>query len=583
MSISFSGVGSGLDTSSWVEALVALEKQKLTSIQTKITNTETQQTALNTLKTKATTLKSTVKAFTDSNIISAFDIFNRKGVSVSETKYLTATASNNTALQNFNINIKQLATPTAATGQNSLGLIADTSTKIVELNNGVVNKGTVSVYINNKKSEFEVTKDTTVEDLFSWIDGLTEKEGSAFINSDGKFEMDLTDTDVTDVKLGASNDTGNLWSFLSLNYEYDEEGDLTSLVSTKKLNQIKQEQPMVGNAANFATPVTAGTFKIGDAEFTIDSSTSLNGLIYQINNNPDANVTANYDAIENRLIIKSKDPGATTINIEAGTSNFTQVAGLTTEAGELTAKSQSLGKNAIVEINGTTFETASNTLNEASTGIAGLTLNLLQTTPTDEPVSVTVTNDTTELTSKIESFVKQYNELQTEVKKATASSGNFKYDSSLNSMLNEITMNIMNIVPGLSANASSMSAIGVSTGKVTTDTDNVSTKLVFDSAKFQEAMEQDPAGVKALFIGNATTEITGVMQKLSTTLDNYLDIENGYFASKKESLESGVKTLNDRLKKKQSYLEAYQARLEKQFQQMDTYIAQLQSQSSYFS
>ena len=90
MAISFSGLGSGMDYSSWVDALVAVKKESLTSVQSKISTVETSQKKLNSLKSSFTSLNSTISTFTDSNIISAFDIFSRKAAEVSDEKTASA-------------------------------------------------------------------------------------------------------------------------------------------------------------------------------------------------------------------------------------------------------------------------------------------------------------------------------------------------------------------------------------------------------------------------------------------------------------------------------------------------------------
>ena len=76
MSISFTGLGSGMDYSAWIDALVAIKQESVTSVKDKISEVETSQKTLNNLKTKFTSLNSQISKFTDSNIISAFDIFS---------------------------------------------------------------------------------------------------------------------------------------------------------------------------------------------------------------------------------------------------------------------------------------------------------------------------------------------------------------------------------------------------------------------------------------------------------------------------------------------------------------------------
>ena len=77
--------------------------------------------------------------------------------------------------------------------------------------------------------------------------------------------------------------------------------------------------------SGFNQQITAGTFSIGSATFTIDDNTTLSSLISKINENKEAQATAYWDDTTGKLSITSKKEGASFINIEAGTSNFTDV------------------------------------------------------------------------------------------------------------------------------------------------------------------------------------------------------------------------------------------------------------------
>ncbi len=583
MAISFSGLGSGMDYSSWIDALVAIKQESVTSVQNKITEVETSQKALNSLESSFTTLNSCISTFTDSNIISAFDIFSRKAATTSdENKTATASVSNSATVQNFELLISQLATPTIATGVNNLGKQASMETKLMSLNNQVIKEGEVSIYVNNEKFTFDVEEETTLQDF---CDFIAEKTGgNASISDEGNLTIDLAGTNVTDIKLGSTADEGNLLDFFGFKMDRNEAGELTGFSSSKILTEINTGGKIVSDA-NLSSAVTEGTFKIGSVEFTIDKNTSISGLIYQINSNSDTGVTASYDAVSNKLVLKAKDPGATTINIEAGTSNFTEVVGWTTSNGALEPNSQVLGENAKFSINGEEFEAASNTVSEDVTGITGLTLTLNKTTKEDEPIQVNITNDLTEVESAIESFIEKYNSLVNDLKTATSSEGTLAYDSSLRKMITDMSNTIMDIVPGLS-DFVSFSSVGISTGAASTsNVSDVPTSLVFDKTKFEKAMAENPDEVKKLFINEDKNDasLNGVMTKLETLIDGYLDIENGYFTTKDESFDSQIKTLNESLTRKQNAVTAYEERLTKQFQSMDSYISNLQSVSSYLS
>jgi len=582
MAISFTGLGSGMDYSSWIDALVGVKEAALTTTQNKITNVKNAQNTLNTLKTSFTSLSSSLSTFTDSNIVSAFDIFSRKKVTTDDDgKTATATVTNSATVQNFELAVQQLATPTIATGVNPLGKIATEDTKLKALTNKVIENGEVSIYINDQKEVFKVEDETTLGDFINFLEEKTG--GTINLSAEGKLELDLTGSGVTDIKLGSTSDDGNLLDFFGFKTEKDEDGNIINFSSSKILTTINTDEKIVGSD-NFSSPITEGTFKIGTVEFTIDSSTSIGGLIYQINSNADTGVTASYDAVANKLVLKAKEPGSTTINVEAGTSNFTDVVGLTNGSTGLATGSQVLGVNSKFTINGEEFEAASNTISEDVTGITGLTLTLNRVTKDDNTVGINIANDLTEVESSIEDFIKKYNSLVEKMKTATSSTGDLAYDTSLRGMITEMANTIMNTVPELS-NYNCLSAIGISTGKTTTDVSDVSTALTFDKTKFEEAMAKNPEEVKKLFINEngEDSSLNGVMAKLESMVEEYLDVETGYFTTQADSYETQIKTLNTSLTRKQTAIEEYRARLEKQFQNMDTYVSKMQSYSSYLS
>ncbi len=583
MTISFTGLGSGMDYSSWIEALVAVKQESVTSVENKIKTTETSQKALSNLKTSFTNLNSEIAKFTDSNIISAFDIFSRKAATTSdENKTATATVTNDATVQSFDLLVSQLATPTVATGINNLGHVATGETKLMEINNKVIEEGDVSLYVNNEKYTFTVDEETTLQDFFSFLEEKTG--GTATLDENGNFSLNLAGTSTTDIKIGSTADTGNLFDFFGFKSNKDENGNLESISSAKILTKIDTGAKILSENT-LSQQVTAGTFTIGTEEFTIDETTTISGLIYQINSNSDTGVTASYDAVANKLVLKSKEPGATTINIEAGTSNFTEIVGWTTASGGLAEGSQVLGNNAKFSINGQEFEAASNRVSEDVTGITGLTLNLNKTTKEDEPIQVNISNDLTEVETAIESFISKYNKLVSDMKTATASDGSLAYDSSIRKMITDMANTLMDMVPGLST-YTSFSTIGISTGSsTTTNVSTVSVDLVFDKTKFEEAMANNPNEVRNLFINNDEDNPAnnGIMTKLEKMIDGYLDIEEGYFTIKEDSFEAQLETLNASLLRKQEAVTAYEERLTKQFQNMDTYISQLNSSASYLS
>ena len=61
MSISFSGLTSGLDTSSWIESLVSLKRAKVTTLQTQREEIVASKDTLNSIKSFFTAFRSTLQ------------------------------------------------------------------------------------------------------------------------------------------------------------------------------------------------------------------------------------------------------------------------------------------------------------------------------------------------------------------------------------------------------------------------------------------------------------------------------------------------------------------------------------------
>ena len=65
MSISFSGLASGLDTSSWIESLVALKRAKVTVLQEQKEELVVSKDALSSIKNLFNSFRSTIEKITD--------------------------------------------------------------------------------------------------------------------------------------------------------------------------------------------------------------------------------------------------------------------------------------------------------------------------------------------------------------------------------------------------------------------------------------------------------------------------------------------------------------------------------------
>ena len=90
MSISFSGVGSGLPISDWIDALVEVEQSKIDTLVKKQENLNKKSSVLNSLNSTYSSVKSASVKFTDALHGSAADIFSKVSVTTTDSSIVTA-------------------------------------------------------------------------------------------------------------------------------------------------------------------------------------------------------------------------------------------------------------------------------------------------------------------------------------------------------------------------------------------------------------------------------------------------------------------------------------------------------------
>ncbi len=501
MSISFSGLASGLDTSGWVDAMVSIKQQKVTAYNTELSAIKNKKSTLTATRTVFNNFRTAIEKFTDAKFGGTFDVFTKNTAKSSNEAVFTAKANEKAARQNYDITVEQLATYTKAVSKNSVSAVADDDTKLSQLG---ITEGSLTAYVNGAKTTIEIGKDDTFGDLKA---RLAEAGVKTEVNEDGLLSFSSFDG-TKDISIGATTDGSNLVSLVGL--EKQEDG---TYLSTNSLFKASVASKLTDPNSGFNEQITAGTFKIGDATFTIDENTTLSGLISSINNNKDAQAYAYWDDATGKLSITSKKEGASYINIEAGTSNFTDVMEFTeTErdadgniiSSKMFTDAQELGKNAIFTVNGTKMTSTSNTVTEDISRIEGVTLTLNKVSSEEDGVSkLTVEQDTTDLIEAVKSFVSTYNDVIAKIDEVTANGADLQRETNLTSFKNTIRTYANGSNTSNGGAFKLLADIGISTGKAdgnNISSDNTNT-LVLDEAKLKEALAKDPESVRSLLAG----------------------------------------------------------------------------------
>ena len=182
MAISFSGLASGMDTSSWVEALVSVKQQEITKLETnKATITEA-QSVLNSIKSYFSSFESLLLNITDANKFNYTqrDLFSSNLAESSNVSILSAVANNYAENTTYNIEVNQLATATEVnSGLNievphTVSEMATMDSTLLSLADGEhsVTAGDISFKIDGNTRTLHIDENTTIGSFIDMLSGI---------------------------------------------------------------------------------------------------------------------------------------------------------------------------------------------------------------------------------------------------------------------------------------------------------------------------------------------------------------------------------------------------------------------------
>lgn len=337
MSISFSGLASGLDTTSWIKSLTALKQAKVTSLEKQKSGIQALQSSLGSIKTFFSNFRTSLEKITDTKFnIASMDIFSQCIANTTNARVLTAVASANAKEGNYDIEVKKLATKTKASSRASYTQTitessnASENTKLADL--GITSGSIMFTFIDGTKSgEITVDKNTTLKGFAAT---LRENGIDAYYSE----WSGLFTTDLKDVQNIEQRNPTNVLEKLGITLD----GSSTGYYSKKSL----QLEEIVNRTADTDTTlaalnVTDGTIKIqncsDDSTFTIDidaDNFTLGNFIQNLNENG-IYASLNDDgvlSISNANIIE----GDTTTNLASALGLTQTVASNSAQTGKLT-------------------------------------------------------------------------------------------------------------------------------------------------------------------------------------------------------------------------------------------------------
>ncbi|MCI5823448.1 MAG: flagellar filament capping protein FliD [Candidatus Gastranaerophilales bacterium] len=569
MSISFSGLGSGMDYSTWVTQLTALKEQSIvTPLETKKTNLQSKNSAISSLKTYYMTLATSMQKISDSKYGASFDIFASSKVTMDNDNaknFIDVSASNSVPKMDFEIEVLELATSSNIKGNVKIEpeqMYVKSNTSLTQLEN--FKAGTLVFKMNDKdETEYsiDVEKSDTMQSLIDKINNLKDAKLEATLDEDGNFLVKSTDENRKIMSIDGTSNFKKVAELKMTSNGFESDGPIKA--GTKSAFNVRLVDSGI---------FSEGEFKINGETFNIDSTTTMNQLLNQINSNTKANVKALYNSVTGTFSLTSTESGATNIEVEEVSSNFVSTVGLDNSDNITT------GTDARFKINGEELTSSSNTVKAEDSGIYGLTLTLKKVTnnasDTSEnaingPIKVSVAQDKEKITSAVKDIVNAINDVISQTDLQTKTDGKLAYDSSLISVRNSIR-NMASVSYNDIPTYKTLRQIGISTGAVGTSVSSDTTKLKFDEDEFSKALEKNPSEVQSL--------LQNFVEQMETQVKKVNDTTEGYFAIKTKSIDKQISTLNDKIDRKKLSLKAYEENLTKRFTNMDLMISQMKNQ-----
>ncbi|WHO38259.1 flagellar filament capping protein FliD [Sphingobium sp. AP49] len=354
---------------------------------------------------------------------------------------------------------------------------------------------------------------------------------------------------------------------------------LPAQMVVKSLASARVYASTQATGATGSTAVGAGTMTITTAAgktatITVGSSTnnSFSGLASAINA-ANIGVTASVvtDAKGTRLVFKGETGAANDFTVTTSATDSTSIlAGLNSSA----MTSTSDPANAKITLDGTDYEYASNTIDDA---IPYLRIELTKADPTST-VNLSMSQPTATMKDLLKEYVDAYNTLMGALNTATSTGT----DSSTAGVLNGVgavrdmktqLSKITSTQLAATGNYKTLSDIGIATNRDGT--------LTLDTDALDKAMAADPEGITKMLNPTMPTADNPGLSKLMDTVRDNLELDNGSLKLAQARYETLADDLTEQLEKLDEDMADYETRLTSIYSAMQTKLSALNATQSY--
>lgn len=429
------------------------------------------------------------------------------------------------------------------------------------------------------------------------LDAENKPKLQAFATKEKTLEVELSSLGEVKSAMSKLQDTieelGDIDNFnkriANIQQPNSDDGDLISVTPTSKIStgdfnievvELAQGSRAISSDGLFTATddvVTASggtlSFAAGDKSFdvTLDGGATLADLRDAVNSSDNNfGVTANIinTGTESKLVFTSNVTG--TGNDLVISNDNAELDAVSTEAnaggaGGISIAAGNEAKDAIIKVDGITITNDSNTFKDA---VQDMTITAKRQSVDGEIAKLSVDVDRESVTTLVDEFIKNYNNLIGQIGLQTRVGKPLNGDSTIRSfdsqLINALSTELTDAGP-----FSSIFDIGLGVDK---DGYLEKSSLV---RSLNEAMDENYDDIGTAFAGE-----NGIAKKLEGLLSNYVD-SSGILKQRENSLNSQLDDLEDDIDNHEYRMESLEESLRKKYAGLDVLIAQMQQTQSY--
>jgi flagellar hook-associated protein 2 len=568
--------GSSIDTQAIVQQLMQVERQPLLKLKQKEASYQAKISAFATLLSSVSSFKSAVSGLKDITV--------GKSASSSDTTFFTATATSSAVSGAHTININNIATAQSiysTTFASESSEVADLSTYATQKLRIKAGSTTTDISITSSNNTLSGIRDAinnanagvTASTVDSGFVVTASNKAIKFTEGVSTYTVNLTEGTYTASALSAeikrAIEAGNGANTYTVSYDttskkFTIQSDAANADNVDFLweDAATTAEDLLGFTAADHAAVTPGNSTISD------NAVGTYRLI----------LTSNSTGVANRIIVQTDEDNNGTFEEAGAEQDTTGLSRLAfnptynsdgTTSGGITNMTQTQAAvDAKLKVNNLEVTRSSNTISDVITGV---TITLLKGDSANYATSagnktLTISDDTTSLTNKVNAFVSAYNSTIATIKSlkgSTTQKGILTGDSTLTT-LTSLLRSVSTTKYRDSATDNTLSYLGI-----THDKNGV---MSLDSSKLSSAISANSSAV------------TSMLDEMATSLETSL---NGYVTTiiptRRNGYQETVKNIQKSQVNFERKLQLTEVALKKKFIALDRLLNQLQGTSNYLT